>query len=637
MDGASDEVRVADVDQFAHNAEAQYQAQMHGASLNKALQVHTGKDGKARWLFMNLPADVASLLQLGLNTALPVLNEKGAGFVYEKTRDIWKNNLGKHASSHKAGLNAAMAFSTLLIGLEPLDKLINVRRSYTEERKDLMESIAPVLHSTNKDLKQNEVLAAALDRVHDHAMTRLKRFAAQLPSLAAISAYAVMDYGKLKKQKNLEHAAEQLVENTTATHDNIDAWLEQQTKFRDKFKGKTNPMTDRPFTDEEINAEWQRQRDRLHDQWDEAREKSGKDDSLLNSNTTLKTLSMTVLAGAGGVLENRAMQSNKKYKDSIALDMVLDLASEVENSSGRAASAMRIMEIFQQNERDHGRAPIGEKLQEKLLPAAEMIAELIADERLNPLALINLVGDNKIVMHGKNGSRRFADEQTVQKLLDDQLKLMASRELMSAEEFFANFADPKLVESTLKQNLAELKGLDLARFASLFPDDILERAGLRKKEITALRTKAHNEMYELVAGAVMDMAHRDPELLKQNGLNDENIDQIREFAARLEQEGLNAAKQVVDGKDKSMLDIIRTEMLSEQMRTGKNPWVERVSSAKAATEELKKQQGGYANNEEVAAKGHRHRYGSRADGGRYADMESVRRGREDGPGWDRGA
>ncbi|MDX2113686.1 MAG: hypothetical protein SFW63_08160 [Alphaproteobacteria bacterium] len=540
----------------------------------KSLSVQQDKDGKARWLFMRMPADVAAFLQFGLNTFLPFLNDKGASFVYDKTAEVWSKNLARPAGAHAAGLNAAKIFSAALVGIEPLDRLVSVRREYVKERREIMQQVAAITPSKT-DLKQNEVLNAAMSRVHDGAMDGLKRFAAQLPSLAGISTLAVMDYGKLKavKSKQLAHKTPMNGGHEFSDHDEIQSQLE---RLRSKLKAQGKKP-------DEIERSLNRHEDEFWERLRVAPEAEGQ--SISSDKEWKRTTGMGLLAGVSGLLSSR-VGKNSGSREPIALDMITSLAEEVESNGGSDVSADRVIEIFQQNERDHGRPVIGRKLLPQLEPLAQQIADVISDGRLNPLALIRLVGDNKVVIHGRDGSRRFAKPQQVEALIDEQLKTLSSRELMSAEEFFANFADPKLVEVTLKKNLSELKGLDKALFASLFPDDILERAGIKRHEREELRSKFHREMYAVVAAAVLDYAKKDPEQLKKAGLSDEEVATLQQAAEQIEANGLNAAKQIVDGKDKSVISAVRTAVLGDQMATGENRWTERVSAGRNLAKQL---------------------------------------------------
>ncbi len=578
----------------------EYERLLSGKGLTKSLEITTDKDGKAKWMFMTLPADVAGLLEYGLNVMKPWLNQKGIDFLYKKTESAWKSYSKSDVAAHKAGLNAAKIFTAVLVGSEPVNDLVRIHSDYRSDRRDLFKSIAPALDASDGRKKNNEVIKKSLDRVHGHAMTNLKKFAADLPTLALISTYAVLDYGALRDRKTAEFKRRELASKPESqTFSELDKLATQRQEFLDtqehkffeEYRNKKNPRTGKNYEDAEIEGKWNTKKEEYIAGF-RAKDKirnSIPQEHTHNKSSDRDTTMLPAMIGVGGlsqILKSRLDNADRE-RPKIALDLIMDLQKDMDQGHHVNNLNNRITEIFQQNERDHGRDVIGPKLLPQLEPAIGAIADVINDGRLNPLALINLVGEGGIIVR-HDGMRSFATAQQADELINKQLKILSSRELMKAEEFFANFADPQLVEQTLKTNLSSMQGVEKAMFASLFPEDILLRAGLKKREIVDLHKEAHEHMYGFVAASVIALAKKDPEYLINAGITENDIDKLKDFSKQLESEGLDAAKSVVDGKDKTIIDIVRTAGLNEQISTGKNPWVERVKSTKDTHEKLDK-------------------------------------------------
>lgn len=301
---------------------------------------------------------------------------------------------------------------------------------------------------------------------------------------------------------------------------------------------------------------------------------------------------MPVLAGAGALIDSRISKDSEKGNNIIAADLIFDLAKEVDASSPSAVSMQSVLEIFQQNERDHGRPLIGNKLMAGFEPALRQITKAIASGELDPMALFNLVGDGKVIIHYKSGKRGFANAKQVEELIKAQQRSYSPHDLTSAEEFLADLSNPEKMLSLIKQNLGSMNGNDKALFAALFPDEVLGRAGMSKSEISEAHKQAHDLMYGFVAAIIADLANKNPEYLKNIAhCSDENIEFLRNFAQQIESEGIAPVKQIVDGKDKSVIDLIRTAVLYEQMETGKNPWTEKIKSSKSVGEILSSKRG----------------------------------------------
>ena len=267
-----------------------------------------------------------------------------------------------------------------------------------------------------------------------------------------------------------------------------------------------------------------------------------------------------------------------------------------------------VVELFQQHERDRepnrdfynkktGKAvdPLKGNMLANLKPSVDLITENLANGTISPDALYKLVGENRVIQHSASGARVFVKQAELQNYIDKELApVLGTREVTKPEEFMAKFANPALIEDTLKKNLAAMQGLEKAIFASLFPDDILEHAGVKKKEITELRKRAHEHAYDFVAASVMYLSKKTPEELKAMGVSEKETTAISSLADRLNEGDMKALKLAVDGHDKEVVDAVRTAGLLEQVKDGgkdggdRKFWTERVKEMSSVRNQLQK-------------------------------------------------
>ena len=274
------------------------------------------------------------------------------------------------------------------------------------------------------------------------------------------------------------------------------------------------------------------------------------------------------------------------------------------HGAGSMSLKAYILEMFQQHERDRTPGiswvkrdksghvtevvdPLGQALVAKLEPSIDIIADAVATG-LDPAALINLIGGNKVIIHGKNGAKTFANEDRVREEIDKLIPVMSSHEIIKLEEYLAKFEKPEEIKGIIKANLENMKGDERVLFAALFPDDILRQLGMSGKEITTMRKEAHTGIYDFVAANVFHLAKQDDAYFKKLGLAESEIQAIHDLAEKIEAGDEKALKIAVDGHDKSVIDAVRTAGILEQNKdkSANNYWSERVAEIPAARKKL---------------------------------------------------
>ena len=280
-------------------------------------------------------------------------------------------------------------------------------------------------------------------------------------------------------------------------------------------------------------------------------------------------------------------------------------ADDIQITTGNKTVKLKdyILKMFQQHERDRnpnvdyakrekdGRIielvdPMGPALVAKLQPSIDLIAEAIAGG-LDPAAMVNLLGGNQIIIHGRGENKTFANENKVRDVLDELMTTMGSREEIKLEEILSKFEKPEDIKKMIEGNLKTMTGQTHACFASLFPDDILKQFGLKVSGIRELRRQAHDDkkgpadMYDFVAANVRYLAGKENEqegYLKKLGLPEDDIKTLLAMAEKIEAGDREALKTAVNGHDKSLVDAVRTGGLLEQHHgeNGKEYWATRM-------------------------------------------------------------
>jgi len=590
-------------------------AQYAGSGLPNIAMGIDEKTGKSQVLGFTVSRNVATIFRTLIANVVPWLSRSGGETAYNFAYRI----AGKRPNAALIAKAAESAIRWGIVGASPIVNLIYASRLHSRDRKALFEEFAPVMAATKANYKNNEVIRVAFDELHEDIMMDLKLIAADIPTLVPQILAGIDDQKKFyEKKKHTSTIASTLTQSISERKSALDQEIKERHELREYLKEQAKKQG----IDEELVM------DAFHDELEARRNAHHVQREDADENDIQKQKKQWLVLGGSLVSEvlkdNIHERSDKRRNKANAWKMIQHLKRELEEQRGKggdqyagvsARSADEIMiddmslknyvvDIFQQHERNRAKLngekiaqsdslnPLGPALVEHMQPAIDLIAEYIADGRLDPDALVTLVGENKIVIHQKSGARSFAKVEDVRKTLDELLAVMSTREAIKPEEFFADFADPALIQNTLKQNIQSMQGMEKAFFVSLFPNDILEQAGMSKKEINAERKRAHKNIYDIAAASVLDIAKKDGEQLKKLGLSDPVIVAVSELAQSVEAGDRQALERAVDGQDKkAILGAIRTVGLHEQtsrVEDGENYWIQRVKEAPTAKKIIEK-------------------------------------------------
>jgi hypothetical protein len=590
------------------------------------------KTGDSYVLGMRVPKNLRPVIELGIENAKP--------YIIDQSENIYKNSsklakkMGFTNAHNRIGVVAENTFRWGIIGAQPIYGIVHASQTYAKERKELFKEFSPVISTSKTDYKKNEVIKSAFERVHDDWLSNLRMVASDIPTLipmvilgrqdqvaSAAKRKRIQEDDTLKNEIAKKHAdpyeqqrilREKINDEVSAEVEaRMKKWVEANSAEGKRFAGKPEQAEDYYYQNLYRSEHERISESRSNPKSDEAKEADKE-----KSDKMLKFL-VPFASAISQIFKANVEESAAKRKKSVnAWKLIRHMKEEIDaqfsnardgESGQRSADDIRIsmqegkdgggrdlglkqyiIEVFKQNELDNGRAGLGNNLIAQLEPAVNMIAEHIADGSLDSSALLKLVGENKVIIH--NGSaRKFAPTEQVEKAVNELLATMGTKEDVKLEEFFADFADPILIKKAIKDNLCALKGADRAFFASLFPDPILEQAGMKKKEIIDIRKEIHDRKYAIVAASVAYLSKKDPEELKKWGLPEKDIEAVTQMASKLEAKDIKALQAAVDGRDKTIIAAIRTVGLNQQVsKTGDGDayWTNRVKESDGIRGEL---------------------------------------------------
>ncbi len=540
------------------------------------------KDGKYTYLGMNVPPELAGTLQYVTSTFPTYITDllgegvyKNSKHVFEKLNDRFKVSADPLAS-HNAGLKATAALSAVLIGVQPITEVISSIRQRGKDRKQIKEVLSSVIEMNKGSYKNNEVIMTAMEHAHNTMITGFMRAAAEMPTVLLNGYYASESHKELAREKT-----NALLGDMPPESNSYKEYLRQQVKKQEEIDKAHNALKGE-YGDSEafrkvMAEDYERRKNSLSAEFD-----SGKSKDTDEKN---KFLFVNIAGGANIFLKHMVSKGRDSDHPS-AYELILDLQQRINNGDISKGSDItgQIIEIFQQNERDRKRPPLGDVFMEKFTPIAERIGEVISKRELDAIALVNLVGEGKIV-----NKRNFVEMKHLEEIIDTQRSVLSSHQKTPLDEFLSDFQNPKMVIQIVKSNLKALDGDSKALFASMFSDEVLKGAGVSKKELLPLRARGHDFMCEFIKSTTVELAKKTDEELKSKGLSDKQIDAIKNLNELIVSGDDKGVKSAI-GSGGEIVSAVRNAGLNEQLSNGSDMfWREKITPKKlpAAAEKPK--------------------------------------------------
>lgn len=297
-----------------------------------------------------------------------------------------------------------------------------------------------------------------------------------------------------------------------------------------------------------------------------------------NTEKNKMLLDMAFRTGAPAMQHYIAQEGEKKFGSVSAYSMIKVLEEMAHSGKGninhvthpRTKASMSlekyVLEIFKQNQADNGAVPLNDRSPAlpELKDACKRIADEIQNNLLDPMALVSLVGDRKIL----DKHLRVADSEQVDAELKQIWRVIEKSQDIDAQAFIEEtaFATKEDFQSILQ----ELPPGEKAFFASLFPDVVLKDiGGLKDAEIDELKEQGGRDFSLHLEDAIGVLGRLDAKELQHYGLTPEEGKLMRDLAKAIDRSGAEEALG-------ELQEQARHEV-TEAVRNARGYWQELVS------------------------------------------------------------
>jgi len=249
--------------------------------------------------------------------------------------------------------------------------------------------------------------------------------------------------------------------------------------------------------------------------------------------------------------ENKKAHKAKRQPHS-ALELIMHLDEQVRDVSfkddqgqdsfsmpgngGSKPLAEYIAEIFRQHQRDMDsidpeHSQLRSALDPQLKEISESIAESIKRGDLAVMSIVRLAGEGHVI---KNKGRALNKPSEVKAYIEKMSGHALNYLQVDAKEYFAESSFSK---RDLKDALHVLDGDEKLMFASMIPDSALRESGMDDAKIKETR-EATQKLYEQkLSHIVVGLAAQPDDALKNLGLAEEEIKQLRTVAEHVKKDG----------------------------------------------------------------------------------------------------
>lgn len=202
-----------------------------------------------------------------------------------------------------------------------------------------------------------------------------------------------------------------------------------------------------------------------------------------------------------------------------------------------------VMRIFIQHQKDMAdispnHTEIREALRQDLASVAKPIAAAIRSGDMSAMSLVRMVGEGKVIK--KNG-RGIAPVEEVTALIKREAPKQASYLHVDPAEYYK---DAAFTRAQLKTALKSLDGEEKLLFSAMFPDSVLEEAGMSAKDVKSMREATAKHYDQKVAEAIAGLNVKSDDALKNEGLAENEVQQVRAAQASIEEAGIEAVKHL---------------------------------------------------------------------------------------------
>ncbi|MES2983906.1 MAG: hypothetical protein V4735_01815 [Pseudomonadota bacterium] len=298
-------------------------------------------------------------------------------------------------------------------------------------------------------------------------------------------------------------------------------------------------------------------------------------------------LNMLLPTLLGKVTESKMNRLKKSRQPYSAWEMISCLSEQLQNNPGgdnrfqlpgqrgqELPLEKYVAEIFKQHQRemcdlDANYSELRQSLHEDLDALVKPIAEALRGGKLNPLMLVRLAGEQKVI---KNYGRGLASATDVKTTLESYEGKSHRMNTVDPKEYLSgrNFDLPNV-----KESLQSLKGEEKLDYAASFPDGVLKAAGEDEQTIKSVQLHRAKLGYkQMLRYKVSALAAKSDEDLKAGGLGTAQIDQLRKGEEMLADRGLDAFEALLgspthaDGIENVVADFVVPKLVGDKTYLG---------------------------------------------------------------------
>lgn len=510
--------------------------------------------------FLPVPVQYASMLSVGYTLGISLVNR----FVFKNAyrfgnKMTTKLGMAEYISPKKAGQAMGLLSIATTTHWPDVNTIIQSEREYGKNARELANELLPMLEDiTGKHGKnalfmvtkeQNEVIYNQRRRLMTrHNAERYRNGVQMLGRSAVFAASAAEGY------HNIEGLGD--VSAEVAQHSKVEDYYKEVSKVQ-KHVEETMGLTG-----EKAFAEAKSFVDKQAPVAGKMDVESFKKRTSRNEWMNYGAVGVTLLAQAIG---NSIFGSRvSKLQPVSAYDMIKTLRKfldddpkqssfplpegmKVEGAKGSQADELKlkdyVIQIFQQHERDCNGddARIPSRLDEKLDKMAELIAKDLREGKIDGMALVNLVGERKIV---RNRGKTVADEKIVRRELDRLHARLRHMEWVDPDHYMAEASFSK---DDLKKAWDGMQDDERDVFVSLVPVQALEAAGINGDEVRKRRQTREKQFADDITNVLKGAVALGDKVLKERELTESEIALFHEANELTKEQGSEAIIQVLPG------------------------------------------------------------------------------------------
>ncbi len=254
--------------------------------------------------------------------------------------------------------------------------------------------------------------------------------------------------------------------------------------------------------------------------------------------------------GGAGLAEIFTASSKRKQKALIAkpsaFEMLVALDQQMTNNPNVRIQApgehrdysleayiMKTMLVHQQemSDMDSHYTAIRPALREELGELVKPMAEAIREGIISPLTLMHLIGEPQKFPVIRNKGRALATSDEVETMIEKLVGKKSNTRIVDVDDFMAKH-DLKI--ENLKKALGILQGDERLKITSLFPDSVLDKAGVNAEEMKHIQGFRSSPEYDtLLAQMATVVAQTEEKALKHGGLTSRQIKRLDDAAQTL--------------------------------------------------------------------------------------------------------